>query len=182
HCAPAADAYCLRSRLTAFVLLSPCYRPGPIRWRLGMKCPRCHQDNPVLGAQFCPRCGSPVPGGEGLPAESHADLQRAVPEAVDQQPSTADILRLIALSRTDIQPVFDAVAEQATRICGASDALIQRVVGDTIVRVAHYGPMPLLPSPSRPLTRGNIPGRAILECRPIHVHDLGTPETTREYP
>src|SRR5262249_58443789 len=36
--------------------------------------------------------------------------------------------------------------------------------------------------PSRPLTRGNIPGRAILECRPIHVHDLGTPETTREYP
>jgi signal transduction histidine kinase len=147
-----------------------------------MRCSWCQQDNPVPDAQFCPRCGSPVSGGAGLPAEPHADLPRALREALDQQTATADILKLIALSRTDAQPVFDAVAERATRICGASDALIYRVVGDTIVRVAHYGPMPLLPSASRPLTRGNIPGRAILECRPIHVHDLGTPEATREYP
>ena len=147
-----------------------------------MKCSRCEQDNLVPDAQFCPRCGSPILGVEGLPAESHADLQRALREALDQQTATAEILKLIALSPTDVQPVVDAVAERATRICGASDALIYRVVGDTIVRVAHYGQMPLLPSRSRPLIRGNIPGRAILECRPIHVHDLGTPEATREYP
>ena len=103
-------------------------------------------------------------------------------EALGQQTATADILKLIALSPTDVQPVLDAVAERAARICEASDALIQRVVGDTMERVAHFGSMPLLPSPSRPLIRANTPGRAILELRPIHVPDLSAPEAIQEYP
>ena len=115
-------------------------------------------------------------------AIENARLFNETKQALGQQTATADILKLIALSPTDVQPVLDAVAERAARICEASDALIQRVVGETMVRVAHFGPMPLLPSPWRPLTRANTPGRAILERRPIHIHDLGAPEAVQEYP
>ena len=71
---------------------------------------------------------------------------RDLTEALEQQTATSEILRVIASSPTDIQPVLDAVAENAARLCDALDALIYRVEGDVLQPVAVYGPMPVVPN------------------------------------
>jgi GAF domain-containing protein len=103
-------------------------------------------------------------------------------EALTQQTATAEILRVISSSPTDIQPVLDAVAENAARVCGAYDAIIMRIDGDGLKTVAGMGPVPRLPEHQRlPLTHGSVAGRAVLERRTVHVHDLAA-ESEAEYP
>jgi GAF domain-containing protein/HAMP domain-containing protein len=93
-------------------------------------------------------------------------------ESLEQQTATAEILRVISSSPTDIQPVLDAVAASAARVCGATDAVIFRVEGDNMRRVAHFGSIPLVLPAFRRVAKGSVAGRAILECRPIHAHDI----------
>ena len=67
---------------------------------------------------------------------------RDLTEALEQQTATGEILRVIASSPTDIQPVLNVVAENAARLCDATDAVIHRVDGDKLRTVANYGPLP----------------------------------------
>ena len=57
-------------------------------------------------------------------------LFQELKESLEQQTATSEILGVIASSPTDIQPVLDAVAENAARVCGADDAAIRLVEGD----------------------------------------------------
>ena len=67
---------------------------------------------------------------------------RDLTEALDQQTATSKILEVIASSPTDLQPVMDAIAESAARLCGADDALIFRLEGDSLKRFANFGSLP----------------------------------------
>ena len=100
-------------------------------------------------------------------------------EALEQQTATGDILRVIAGSPTNTQPVFDAVCTSAARLCDAYDALIWRVEGEHLAVAGHYGPIPT-PDEPIPLVRGTSAGRAAIERRTIHHVDLAT--ETEEYP
>ena len=69
-------------------------------------------------------------------------LFQELKEALEQQTATSEILGVIASSPTDIQPVLDVVAENAARLCDATDAVIHRIDGDKLRSVANYGSLP----------------------------------------
>ena len=100
------------------------------------------------------------------------DLEKRLAEAEEQQTATAEILRVISSSPGDLQPVLDAVAENAARVCGATDARILRVEGDKLRRVAQFGPLPAEMPALIPLSREFPPGRSIIDRRTLHIEDL----------
>src|SRR5262245_16675048 len=153
--------------------LSPTRLPGSF----GMKCPRCQHAN-RLKAKVCRKCGSRLKAVRST-APTQADLtfeveqlRRALSEALEQQTATSEILSIIRSSPSNLQPVLDTVAERAARLCGANDAIIYRVDGDVRRRAAHFGSVPITVAAEVPLNLGSVTGRAILEHRTIHVHDV----------
>ena len=108
------------------------------------------------------------------------DLSHERDELLEREAATSDILRMIARSPTDLQPVLDAVAESAARVCGAHDALIYRIDGDVLRLEAHYGPLPWM-NEGMPCNRGSVTGRAIIDRQTIHIHDLAA-EADDEFP
>jgi len=95
-----------------------------------------------------------------------------------EQTATSEILRVIANSPTDLQPVMNVLAENAARLCKGSDAVIFRIEGDTLQCMANYGPMPEM---HRPIMRGSPGGRAVIDRQTIHVHDIAA-EVETEFP
>jgi len=120
--------------------------------------------------------------------ESYAGLERKVEErtrelteSLEQQTATAEILRVISSSPTDLQPVMDAVAENAARVCGASDATIRLLEGDMLRAVARFGAIPLGAPDAITVSRDYPVGRSIIERRAIHIGDVSLVAAS-EYP
>src|SRR5262249_2916721 len=57
-------------------------------------------------------------------------LFKETKEALERQTATAEILRVISSSPTDVQPVFNAIAREAMRLCSASYGVVTRYDGD----------------------------------------------------
>src|SRR5215510_3411712 len=106
---------------------------------------------------------------ESLQREKTTDKERY--EALEQQRATSEILRVIAGAPGNLQTVLDTIAENAARLCDADDVLLRRTDGVTYQTVSHFGPLPHS-GDEIPVDIGSGPGRAILERRIVHVHDV----------
>ncbi|HZJ38916.1 MAG TPA: hypothetical protein VFD18_07055, partial [Chthoniobacterales bacterium] len=94
-------------------------------------------------------------------------------EAAEQQTAMSEILRVIASSATDIQPVLDVVAKSAARLCDATNAAIFRTDGSVYWLVALHGSIPIPRSDEpRPLARTLPVGRAMIDRDMVHIDDV----------
>lgn len=113
-----------------------------------------------------------------------ADLQqqldqraRELDEALQRQIATSEILRVISSSPGELQPVFDAILESATRICAAKFGIMYRCEGDVLRTVAMHGaPQSLVEERQRsPLVNPNPEttlGRALSTNQPVQIADI----------
>ena len=143
-----------------------------------MKCPRCQHEN-LPRMKFCGECGTPLqrPEGGAQPAPSYADVQRSLTEALEQQTATAEILRVISGSPADAQPVFDAIAVNALRLCDAEGVVVARYDGALLHVAAHHNvnreTIDRLESQYPQALNRHVPlGRAVLDRTIVHVPDL----------
>src|SRR3989441_4887723 len=102
-------------------------------------------------------------------------------EALERQTATAEVLKVISESPTDLQPVFDSIGEHARGLCEAELVHLLVLKGDRLELVGR-GRDPEARADfmrvwSLPLDRSNMAGRAILSRSTIHVADvLADPE------
>src|SRR4029450_5592553 len=110
-------------------------------------------------------------------------------EALDQQTATAEILQAISSSPGNLKPVFDTLVRAAAKFCGAPGVLILRRDNGVLRGTAGVGAyadavrsgLGSMEALELPLTKGSVSGRAVLERRSIHVHDIAA-EPEDEYP
>ena len=112
------------------------------------------------------------------------DLEKRLAEVLEQQTATAGILSVMSGSPTNIQSVLEAVAQHASRLCGAANVSLYRVEGALIRKVAEQGPplTALRVGEARPVTRTSVSGRAIVDRTTIYVADHQAAQAMREYP
>ena len=101
---------------------------------------------------------------------------RDLQEALEKQTATAEILRIISRSPTDLQPTFAAIAASAARICGAATGAVFRFDGALIHVGAQYGTTQAETDAVRgvfpiPPSRGGATARAILTRQIVHILD-----------
>src|SRR5258705_1605854 len=102
---------------------------------------------------------------------------RDLTEALEQQTATAEILRVISQSQTDVQPVFDRIVQNARPLCGADSAAVLTYDGEQLhIESLDNSDLEradaLRQAYPMPATRGHATGRAILTGRPVHIPDV----------
>ncbi len=110
-------------------------------------------------------------------AIQNARLFNETQEALAQQTASAEILRVISRSPTDVQPVFEVITERAMALCGAAFGGMSRFDGEWVHLVTLHGFSPEAETVTRAhfpmkLGRGAIMPRAIMACAPVQIADV----------
>jgi GAF domain-containing protein len=99
-------------------------------------------------------------------------------ESLEQQTATSEVLSVISSSPGDLEPVFQAMLENAVRICDASFGMLFRIEDGLVSAVAMVGVPPQFAEfwhrgPQRPGPRTAL-GRIIETKQTVHVADVKT--------
>ena len=87
------------------------------------------------------------------------------------------MLNVISRSPTDVQPVFDMIAESAARLCEAQYCFVYRFEGQLLHFVAHHGLTAAVLEINRraypaPPSRKSVAARAVLERSIVQIPDV----------
>jgi GAF domain-containing protein len=110
-------------------------------------------------------------------ATSSRTLEKQLADALEQQSAASEILRVIASSPKDLQPVFDLIAERAARLCEAQFCHVFRYDGELLHFVAFHrleleGVEAVRRAfPSAP-TQGSVAGRSVLSGAVEQIPDV----------
>jgi signal transduction histidine kinase len=109
-----------------------------------------------------------------------SEPQDRVTELIEQQTAISEVLRAIANSPHDLQPIFDVILDSATRLCRADIGTL-RLSEESGLRLVAMRGDPLLVSQAwssfRVLAeKGSLPSRFATSRLPTHIPDLAALE------
>ena len=109
--------------------------------------------------------------------EKIALLEHRLNETLEQQTATSEVLRVISSSPGELEPVFQAMLENARRICEAEFGVLNRCEGDALRVVAMHGaPQPYVEERRKnPIIRpppATALGRALATKQPVQIADV----------
>jgi two-component system NtrC family sensor kinase len=123
---------------------------------------------------------SPSPGEE----TEVARLRRELNEAREQQAATSEVLKAISSSAGELQPMFEALLENAIRLCGAKFGNLYLREGDAFRTIAMHNVPPEFTDVRRrqPLIHpdsSSVLGRLVQRNAVIHITDVTAEEGYR---
>jgi PAS domain S-box-containing protein len=80
--------------------------------------------------------------GTNTDVTKQIEAENALRVSVERQTATADILKVIASSPSDVRPVFDAIAERSNRLTGGHSTAVVRIIDDMVDLVAFTSVSP----------------------------------------
>src|SRR5262249_28566142 len=105
------------------------------------------------------------------------EAREQLTEALEYQNATREVLNVISRSPTDVQRVFDMIAESAVRLCEGQFCAVSRFDGQLLHFVAHHSLTPEMLEMNRraypaPPSRRTAAARAILERDFVQIPDI----------
>ncbi|MGK0284369.1 MAG: GAF domain-containing protein, partial [Patiriisocius sp.] len=113
---------------------------------------------------------------QAIIAIENTRLFKETQEALEQQTTTAEVLKVISQSAFDLPAVLQALIEAAAELCDASICILFNRIGDELLFGANVGCSPKMidfhfRNPHK-CDRSNIAGRVVLDGKTHHVHDI----------
>jgi signal transduction histidine kinase len=110
-------------------------------------------------------------------AIENARLLNELRQSLEQQTAMAEVLRVISGSPTNVQPVFDSIAESAVRLCSGQFSFVVRFDGEVMDHASSFGLAAegldvlrsMLPMPA---AEDTATGRAILRRAVVEIPDV----------